>query len=95
MKDIDKLSEGLVRGLARLNSRRGVLATIGGIPMFYLGDEIATINDHSYEEEGQDYPYGYVRWTENRNMTAFVKLLKDGAVDVRGLTSHVIDIHFP
>ena len=31
MKDLDKLSEGVVRGLARMNSRRGVLATIGGL----------------------------------------------------------------
>ncbi len=26
--------------------------------------------DHTYEEEGHDYPYGHVRWTENRNMAA-------------------------
>ena len=31
--------------------------------------------DSSYEEEGQDYPYGYVRWTENRNMEAVLALL--------------------
>lgn len=31
MRDLDKLSESVVRGLARMNSRRGVLATIGGL----------------------------------------------------------------
>jgi predicted dehydrogenase/threonine dehydrogenase-like Zn-dependent dehydrogenase len=44
--------------------------------------------DHKYEEEGHDYPYGYVRWTEQRNMQAFVQLLADGKVDVRPLITH-------
>ena len=34
--------------------------------------------DASYEEGGQDYPIGYVRWTEGRNMTAFLDLLGNG-----------------
>ena len=33
--------------------------------------------DGLYEERGLDYPIGYVRWTENRNMGAYLKLLKD------------------
>jgi predicted dehydrogenase len=48
--------------------------------------------DPSYEECGSDYPYGYVRWTENRNMAAFVKLLENHAVDVKPLITHVFDI---
>jgi len=48
--------------------------------------------DHTYEEEGHDYPYGYVRWTENRNMAAFVKLLATKSIDVRPLISRVFDI---
>jgi predicted dehydrogenase/threonine dehydrogenase-like Zn-dependent dehydrogenase len=44
--------------------------------------------DTAYEEEGHDYPYGYVRWTEQRNMEAFVSLLASGAVDVSPLISH-------
>ena len=31
--------------------------------------------DTNYEEKGIDYPAGYVRWTENRNMKAFIDLL--------------------
>ena len=31
--------------------------------------------DPAYEEGGQDYPIGYVRWTEGRNLAAFVELL--------------------
>ena len=48
--------------------------------------------DHTYEEEGRDYPYGYVRWTENRNMAAFVKLLATKSVDVRPLITRVFEI---
>ena len=44
--------------------------------------------DREYEEEGHDYRIGYVRWTENRNMVAFVDLLAEGKVDVQALTSH-------
>ena len=38
--------------------------------------------DAHYEEEGHDYPIGYVRWTEKRNMEAFLDLLASGAIDV-------------
>ena len=41
--------------------------------------------DSRYEEEGLDYPIGYVRWTEKRNMEAFLQLLASGAVDVAPL----------
>lgn len=44
--------------------------------------------DTEYEEQGQDYPYAYVRWTEQRNMEAFVQMLGEGKVDVRPLISH-------
>ena len=44
--------------------------------------------DPEYEEKGQDYPIGYVRWTENRNMQAFVQFLAQGRVNVRPLISH-------
>jgi predicted dehydrogenase/threonine dehydrogenase-like Zn-dependent dehydrogenase len=44
--------------------------------------------DPSYEEGGHDYPIGYVRWTEGRNMEAFVDLLADGRVDVQPLITH-------
>ncbi len=44
--------------------------------------------DPDYEEKGHDYPIGYVRWTENRNMQAFVRLLASGQVRVRPLITH-------
>jgi polar amino acid transport system substrate-binding protein len=41
--------------------------------------------DPQYEQEGVDYPIGYVRWTEKRNMEAFVALLATGALNVAPL----------
>ncbi len=38
--------------------------------------------DPVYEEGGVDYPIGYVRWTERRNMKAFLELVADGRVDL-------------
>lgn len=43
--------------------------------------------DADYEEKGVDYPIGYIRWTENRNMAEFVRLLEEGKVRVAPLVS--------
>ena len=44
--------------------------------------------DPSYEERGVDYPIGYVRWTERRNMEEFLRLVEAGLVRVDPLISH-------
>lgn len=44
--------------------------------------------DDSYEEEGRDYPYGYVRWTEQRNMESFLALLVSQRIRVKPLITH-------
>ncbi|MEK7670329.1 MAG: bi-domain-containing oxidoreductase, partial [Bacteroidota bacterium] len=48
--------------------------------------------DPSYEEQGTDYPVGYVRWTEHRNMQEFLRLLAAGKMHVRELTTHRFDV---
>lgn len=48
--------------------------------------------DPRYEEEGQDYPYEYVRWTENRNMQEFMRLLQRGVVKVNDLVAATFPI---
>jgi predicted dehydrogenase len=47
--------------------------------------------DPAYEEQGQDYPIGYVRWTEQRNFEAVLDLMASGALDVAPLISHRFD----
>ncbi len=44
--------------------------------------------DVEYEEKGQDYPIGYVRWTENRNMQAFIDLLTQAKINLNTLITH-------
>jgi len=44
--------------------------------------------DPAYEEAGQDYPVGFVRWTEQRNFEAVLDLMAAGALDVGPLISH-------
>lgn len=44
--------------------------------------------DPQYEEHGHDYPPGYVRWTENRNLEAFLDLVAAGRVRPEALTTH-------
>jgi len=44
--------------------------------------------DSEYEEKGHDYPFGFVRWTEQRNVEAVLDLMAAGKLDVNPLISH-------
>lgn len=48
--------------------------------------------DSDYEEKGQDYPVGFVRWTEQRNFEAVLDMMADGRLDVKPLISHRFSI---
>ncbi len=48
--------------------------------------------DVAFEQKGRDYPIGHVRWTETRNMEAFLQLLADGKLDLEPLVSHRYEI---
>ncbi len=48
--------------------------------------------DEKYEEKGIDYPYGYVRWTENRNMQEYLRMLAEGKVNFKALISKEYEI---
>lgn len=63
----------------------------------YFEKELSFINsrsygpgryDPNYEENGRDYPLGYVRWTEGRNFEAIVDLLESGKLKVESLITH-------
>jgi len=48
--------------------------------------------DPVYEEQGHDYPVAYVRWTEQRNMGAFLRLVQEGRVLVRPLIDTIVPL---
>ena len=81
---------------------RGRVVATGAVGLdiprkLYYEKEISFINsrsygpgryDASYEEQGQDYPIGYIRWTEGRNFEAVVDLLAIGKLKVERLITH-------
>lgn len=48
--------------------------------------------DENYEEKGNDYPYGYVRWTERRNMEAFLSLINEQKINLTDISTHEFSI---
>ena len=89
----------LAGAIARDRARVVAIGAVGlNIPRkIYYEKELFFVNsrsygpgryDPSYEEGGQDYPIGYVRWTEGRNLQGFVDLLANNRVDVRPLITH-------
>jgi len=86
----------------RLSRDRGRVVVVGAVGMdvprspFYEKELEVRLSrsygpgryDPNYEEKGVDYPPGYVRWTEGRNMDAFLDLVSQRKVDVKALTTH-------
>lgn len=48
--------------------------------------------DNEYEEKGNDYPIGFVRWTEQRNFEAVLDLMSSGALNMKPLISHRFEV---
>jgi polar amino acid transport system substrate-binding protein len=85
---------------------RAIVVAVGAVPLhvprdiFYRKELQLRLSrsygpgryDHRYEEEGIDYPIGYVRWTENRNMRAFLQLTADRRIDPGSLISRRFEI---
>ncbi len=93
----------LAATLARDRARIVAIGAVGlNIPRKpYYEKELFFINsrsygpgryDASYEEEGHDYPAGYVRWTEGRNLEAVVQLISRGQLKVAPLITHRFQI---
>ncbi len=86
--------------------KRGTVVVVGAVGMniershFYMKEIDFKIScsygpgryDANYEERGIDYPFAFVRWTENRNMQAFLQLIGSGKVDVASITTHTFEI---
>ncbi|NQX99162.1 MAG: Gfo/Idh/MocA family oxidoreductase, partial [Flavobacteriales bacterium] len=48
--------------------------------------------DSNYEEKGLDYPFAFVRWTENRNMTEYLRLVNSGSINVEKLIDGIYPV---
>lgn len=86
----------------RVTRSKGRVVVVGAVRMDvpredYFKKEISLVISRSYgpgrydplyEEGGQDYPLGYVRFTEQRNMQTIVELIAAGRLDVKRLISH-------
>src|SRR5262245_21668412 len=85
-----------------LTRRKGSIVVVGAVglniprPVYYHKELDVKISmsygpgryDSSYEEGGLDYPYDYVRWTEQRNIESVLDLMASHKLDVRSLTTH-------
>ena len=86
----------------RITRQRGRVVVVGAVGMdlpredYYLKEISFAVScsygpgryDPVYEEKGQDYPYGFVRWTERRNLTAALALMAEGRFAPLGLVTH-------
>jgi predicted dehydrogenase len=99
-------SNAPVEWAAQLARRKGRVVVVGAVRMdlprqsYYERELSLTVScssgpgryDPLYEEAGIDYPVAFVRWTEQRNMEAFLDLLAAGRVNVARLLSHRLSL---
>ena len=92
---------GICQDAIQMCRRKGRVVVVGAVPLefdrdpFYKNEIDFLIScsygpgryDPAYEEGGQDYPYAYVRWTENRNMQAILQMIADGTLRLDRLIS--------
>jgi len=92
---------------AEITKKKGQVIVVGAVkmdiprdPHFYRKELELKLScsygpgryDVSYEELGQDYPFAYVRWTEQRNMEAFLNLISKREINLNPLITHVFNI---
>jgi hypothetical protein len=95
-----------VRQAAQMSRQRGRIVLVGvtGLELsradFYEKELTFQVScsygpgryDPNYEEKGQDYPFGFVRWTEQRNFEAVLQMMADGRINVEPLISHRVPL---
>ena len=94
-------SDELLGTALRMCRRKGRVVLVGDVPIsfdradvyakeidFFISSSYGPGRyDRNYEERGLDYPAGYVRWTENRNMQAYLASLAAGEVRIDDLVA--------
>lgn len=98
-------SDSVVSSAFKISRKKGRVVLVGDVGLnlnrsdFYVKEIDFLISssygpgryDHRYEEQGLDYPAAYVRWTENRNMGEYLRLLAENRVQVE----HLISSRYP
>jgi len=93
---------------AEISRKKGCIVIVGSVgmdikrePHFYKKELEIKMScsygpgryDPEYEELGKDYPVAYVRWTEQRNMQAFLKAVSKNQLNLKPLITHVYEIN--
>ncbi|MBI1393456.1 MAG: zinc-binding dehydrogenase [Alphaproteobacteria bacterium] len=99
-------TDAIINNAMKTTRRRGKVVIVGDIGMsieradFYKKEIDVLMStsygpgryDATYEIEGRDYPYAYVRWTQNRNMAAYLDLIAQGKIDIEALIDEVVPV---
>ncbi|WP_343486594.1 bi-domain-containing oxidoreductase [Allomuricauda sp. d1] len=100
-------SDVVISDAAKMSRKRGKIVLVGVIGLhlsradFYEKELEFQVScsygpgryDANYESKGQDYPIGYVRWTEKRNFEAILNSISNKSVDVESLITQRIPLH--
>jgi len=99
-------SPELARQAVRLVRQRGRVVVVGAVPLeldraeLYRKEAELRVScsygpgryDPEYERHGHDYPFAYVRWTENRNMEEFLRLAATAALPLERLIDRTLPV---
>ena len=94
-------SNDVIKQAAHISRKRGKIILVGVVGLdidrddFYEKELTFQVScsygpgryDSFYEEKGHDYPYAFVRWTEQRNFEAILSMLSSGTINFKGLIS--------
>lgn len=100
-------SDDICQNAMEMTRKKGKVVVVGAVPLkfdrnpFYKKEIDFLVScsygpgryDPVYEQEGHDYPYSYVRWTENRNLQAILEMISKGKLDITKLISAEYDIN--
>jgi len=94
-------SDEPIQSAARMSRKRGRIILVGTAGLNFSRDDFykkelsfqvsCSYGPGRYDqlyEQGQDYPFGYVRWTEQRNFEAVLQLMAEGKIDPSNLLTH-------
>ncbi len=99
-------SDEIIHQAAEMSRKRGRIILVGVIGLdirradFYEKELTFQVScsygagryDENYEQKGQDYPIGYVRWTEKRNFETILNAISSGQLDVKPLITEKVPL---